>query len=178
MNIHYTCISDTNCFCEELRNLYFESFPPDERRPWNDIIFMASKVGSPYSFYCISLDDGTLVGMISLWNLGEALYVEHLAINRQMRNMGIGGKAIDFAIAKAETLPTILEVEPAENGEMQRRRINFYNRHRFHLYGDYEYTQPPYTPHGNDVKLKLMSTKTINPDRAKQLLYQIVYNIR
>lgn len=178
MNIHYTRISETNCFSDSLRDLYVESFPLDERRSWHDIILLASNINSPYSFYSITLDNGSLAGMVSLWNLGEALYVEHLAISPSLRNMGIGSKVIDFVIAQAGTLPTLLEVEPAEIGELQRRRINFYNRHGFHPYSDYEYTQPPYTPDGNDVKLMLMSTKPINPDRAKQLLYQIVYNIK
>ncbi len=102
------------------------------------------------------------------------LYVEHFATNPELRGQGIGSDALNMLMELADK-PVVLEVEPEDSNPLASRRIGFYRRHGFMLHSDYKYIQPPYTPESQSIEMKLMSSATIDPDRARTLLYKHVY---
>ena len=102
------------------------------------------------------------------------LYVEHFATNPELRGQGIGSDALNMLMELADK-PVVLEVEPEDSNPLASRRIGFYRRHGFMLHSDYKYIQPPYTPESQSIEMKLMSSATIDPDRARALLYKHVY---
>jgi ribosomal protein S18 acetylase RimI-like enzyme len=159
---------------EELQEIYFESFPPDERREWQDLTQLLQNPNFTLN-KIINYND--LIGLICLWNLQDWLYIEHFAIVKPMQDRGIGTLILKKLIEKKAT-KIVLEVEEPTSLSAK-RRIEFYSRLGFHICNEIYY-QPPYSPNKNKVKMLLMSypDKLISSDfeRIKALIYQLVYN--
>lgn len=152
----------------QLERIYFEAFPPEERRPWHDV----ATGGSKPALRAIK-DKGETVGLISYWNFDGFLYIEHFATDPEKRNKGLGTRALR-AFSEAQPTPLLIEVEPPSTNPMAARRIEFYKRHGFHTL-PYSYTQPPYAPGLPSVPLLLMATAPIpNPT---EILHKEVYGL-
>ena len=81
------------------------------------------------------------------------LFVEHIAINKEIRSKGYGSKT--FELLKTQyNLPIILEAESPET-EKQKKRIRFYENLGFKV-NSYSYTQPSYH-NGDGVPLLVLS---------------------
>lgn len=156
MSVTTLNITDPALIPVELRTLYFDSFPPEERRSWESIMELTDDRSSPFSMTVI-LRDGMTAGFITWWRLGGARYVEHFAIIPAMRGGGLGGEAIRNFVA-ADPMPVILEVEPSGSNDMADRRIAFYERCGFTGHRDFKYIQPPYSPGLPEVPLMLMTS--------------------
>lgn len=146
---------------DRVRQLYIASFPPEERRDWNDLQAKASAPGEALSLLIIR-SRRRYAGFITSWNLGDVRYVEHFAIDSSLRGSGIGASAITRFVAM-EPSPVALEVEPASDSDMARRRIGFYRRCGFTAHPDFAYIQPSYAPGLPELPLMLMTTGP-NPD--------------
>lgn len=165
-----------------LEDIYMASFPESERRPWNKVINPAQK-GQPQLLAIMLSDDMSdvyvPVGLITLWDFENFVYVEHYAVGADYRGGGLGGIVLDVfvgIITNENGKPMVLEVEPpSEEYPMARRRIDFYRRHGFELC-DYEYIQPPYTDSGEWLELKLMKTAgELDLDEVTATLHRQVY---
>lgn len=156
MSVTTLNITDPALIPAELRTLYFDSFPPEERRSWKSIMELTDDRSSPFNLTVI-LRDGMTAGFITWWRLGGARYVEHFAIIPAMRGGGLGGEAIRNFVA-ADPMPVILEVEPSGSNDMADRRIAFYERCGFTGHRDFKYIQPPYSPGLPEVPLMLMTS--------------------
>lgn len=154
--------------------LYIESFPPEERRPWSNILHLADN-DPRFTFHVIS-HDGIPAGLITIWNLGLARYVEHFAISPSMRGRGIGREAISKVIT-ASGAPVVLEVEPASSGELARRRISFYTRAGLTAHHTFSYIQPPYAPGLPEVPLTLMTSAPLPLLRLSSILHKEIYGV-
>ena len=98
-----------------------DAFPYEERRDERDEKKCLLK--SQFNF-CEITDDGESVGLIVFWVFSKFLFVEHIAINKEIRSKGYGSKT--FELLKSQyKLPIILEAESPET-EMQKKRIKFY----------------------------------------------------
>ncbi len=126
---------------EQLLKLYVEAFPPEERRP----VEQMPPDDRAFTFYAVGD-----VGLLTAWEFDGYTYVEHFAVYPDKRGNGVGSQAL-----AALSNPVILEVEPPESGEMARRRIAFYERNGFRLV-DYDYMQPAYSPEFSAIPMKLM----------------------
>lgn len=130
---------------ERLMDLYESAFPPDERRPREQM----PPADPAFRLWAVGDD-----GLLTTWHFDGYTYVEHFAVFPDRRGGGIGSRAL-----AAIEGPVILEVEPPESGEMARRRIDFYRRNGFRL-EDLKYIQPPYSPASSPasspVELRLM----------------------
>lgn len=153
-----------------LERLYLDSFPPEERRPWEQV---AAGSGSP-ELLCIATPEAPAAGLVSIWRFDAFTYVEHLCTDPALRGRGTG--AAVMAALRAEGRPLLLEVEhPQGPDSIEQRRINFYRRCGFHLL-DYDYVQPPYAPGLPPVRLLLMSTDAgLEPAAAARTLHRHVY---
>ncbi len=115
-----------------------DAFPYEERRDECDEekCFLKKEFN-----FCEITDNGESVGIIVFWLFKEFLFVEHIAINKEIRSKGYGSKT--FELLKAQyNLPIILEAESPET-EMQKKRIKFYENLGFKV-NSYNYTQPSY----------------------------------
>lgn len=155
-----------------LRQLYLDSFPPEERRPWEEI---ADPSRLP-RLLAIVLSDGSTAGFVTIWPFAAFTYIEHLATDPGLRGRGIGAQVM-AALSTAHA-PLLLEVErPAGLGSIEARRIGFYRRCGLHLL-DHDYIQPPYAPGLPSVPLLLMSTDpALDAPAAAATLHREVYGV-
>lgn len=159
---------------DDLKQIYIDSFPADERRDWQEL---KELICHPNFRLNQVRDDQELIGLISIWNLLNFDFIEHFAISDSMRGKGIGTQVLKQVIEEKST-KIIVEVEEPTN-ESARRRIAFYEHFGFFVC-DGIYYQPPYSPDKNKIKMLLMSF----PDKVtavefveiKNQLYLEVYN--
>ncbi len=173
MNITLTKAHGTDIGLDHFRKVYFEAFPDDERRPWDDITDKIHNGHDMFSAYMIMNGDNP-VGFITAWQFPEAAYIEHFAIDRTYRQHGLGALAIDAFLSLVST-PVVLEVELPGTDPMAERRIDFYRRHGFTAHHGFKYIQPPYTAELKEVPMMLMTRGDIDLDKARRLLHHFVY---
>lgn len=165
----------TEAELETLRQAYHEGFPEEERRPWRSICTMDSP-----SFRFVPIrESGELVGFVTLWHLSGFVYVEHLLVLACSRGGGVGARVVQALLSRYAPLPIVLEVEPEEMGVMACRRIGFYRRLGLSVQS-IDYIQPPYTPQGAWVPLRLMSCQDMpraELERVARLIHREVYGI-
>ena len=157
----------------KIEQLYVNSFPVDERRPWSEIENMTNT--SQMFRFTLLRSAGKPAGFITWWKLKRGIYVEHFAISPSMRSHGLGAMALKRFCAERGNSPVILEVEPAGSEPMADRRIGFYSRCGFKLHKDFDYIQPPYAPGLNPVRLQLMTYGDIGnlSDLAREIKQEV-----
>lgn len=130
--------------------IYSESFPDNEKRnrtaQWE--LFRRKE----YHVNCIYREDA-LAGFVCFWDIGNYVFVEHLAVSGNKRGDGLGAQLMTQLINSGT--PLVLEVEPPHD-EISKRRIGFYERLGFHL-NHYYHVQPPLQEGFEPVELLLMS---------------------
>lgn len=160
---------------DDVKRLFFESFPEEERRPWDDFIRKMEMQEGGFSLHAYLTPEKRLAGFITLWDLDDFRYAEYLATAPEMRGNGLGAKIIRREIEESPK-PLLLEVEMPETGEMASRRINFYRRNGFIAHEDIFYEQPPYSEGLPSVRLMLMTTAPIkDADATIRNLHSRVY---
>ncbi len=126
------------------------AFPYEERR---DISDQKECLNNDFFKFFEIFDNETDVGFIALWDFPEIVFIEHIAIDEEVRAGGYGSKTIELVKATYKK-PIILEAEAPET-EQQIKRIRFYDRAGFKI-NSYDYEQPSY--HGGEgVPLKILS---------------------
>lgn len=173
MGINLTPVSAKFGSLTRLQDIYVESFPPEERRPWPQLLERAFDDSDSFILYAIT--DGDIVaGLVTVWHLQAARYIEHFAIALEYRGKGTGTSVLAMLVSMSP-LPMLLEVEPAATGDTARRRIDFYRRNGFIGHPDFDYIQPPYAPGLPAVPLMLMTTGKVNLQSAATELFSTVY---
>ena len=142
-----------------IQSWYEESFPANERRR-----FDALRQLLPCSdmHLCALIDQDQPVGFIIYWQWPNIIFVEHFAIDPNLRGNQLGQRAID-ELLRIDSLYYILEAELPED-EISRRRIQFYKRQGFSL-NPSPYAQPPYEAGNPPIPMHLLS-KPIIPSQA------------
>ncbi len=166
----------TRLSTEHFENAYAimqASFPADECRP-----YQAQKAlfQNP-DFRMYGLIDGDIKALVTVYDLGSILFIEHFAVNEPYRNQGLGAQSLRELRHSASKM-ICLEVELPET-PIARRRLAFYQRNGFFL-NDYPYLQPPLAPGQNPVPLKLMTSgRPISEaefGQVRALLYKKIYH--
>lgn len=138
---------------ERIWPLMEESFPPCERR----VLAQHKQILSNPRYRLEPLRaGGAAAGFIGYWLLDAYIYIEHLAVYRELHGRGIGSNAIRRIIKKGQ--PVVLEVEippSAVASDIENRRIRLYERLGFVLQ-PYDYFQPAYDGSGKKIPLHLM----------------------
>lgn len=149
------------------------SFPLEEYRP---IDAQKALLGDPAYTVWLNKAEGEILGIAAVWQLGNWLFLEHLAVAPEHRNRGIGAELLRF-LGKDRCC---LEVEPPET-ELTCRRVDFYQRNGFFL-NPYPYVQPSLGAGRNPVPLQIMTSGgTIEAEEfetLRGLLYARVYGQR
>jgi ribosomal protein S18 acetylase RimI-like enzyme len=161
---------------DELKAIYEEAFPPDERRDWDQVLELLKK--SEYKLFSVISQQKT-VGLLIGWYFPDFTFIEHFAIEKSARSKGFGNLIIHNFLANLSGL-VILEVEEA-NTETGQRRISFYKKFGFSVFPG-EYFQPAYSPAKKSVKMLILSyPDKITNEEFRQIrteLYRSVYQIR
>lgn len=153
---------------EIIKSLYLTAFPPNERREYNE--FIQQIFIENYAVYLIYKKQ-KVAGFFILWNFDDFVFLEHFAIEAQLRGQGIGERVISL-ILKNSNKPVILETKPPSD-ETSKRRVNFYMRNGFNLL-NIKYLQPSYDEIKPEVEMKLMCTSAmISPEKLVEYIMQI-----
>jgi ribosomal protein S18 acetylase RimI-like enzyme len=134
----------------DVRQIYEESFPEDERRDW---LQLADLITNRLFNFSLIYNDQNLIGIAAVWDLADFIFVEHFAIRAEERGKGFGNELVHQIISNGTIV--LLEVEHPIS-EIAKKRIRFYERLNFRI-SDSEYFQPPYSKTKNIVKMLLMS---------------------
>ena len=73
-------------FLKFIERIYTESFPPDERRDFSDVIRLLEE--NDDFFIVLLSDENKAVGFISYWEWNDFSYVEHFAVDSSCRGSG------------------------------------------------------------------------------------------
>lgn len=158
---------------KRLRQMYIESFPPEERRPWEQLL---GKMNEAFALRLLRYR-GCPCGFLSLWRLRHAVFVEHFVISPAVRGQGVGSAAMKSLLTEPRDCPLILEIEPRELSPEARRRQEFYERLGLTLL-PYPYIQPPYIAGTMGVRLRLMSCHPLPETQIQPIideLHRVVY---
>lgn len=108
-----------------------------------------------YSILISKNEADQILGFIAEWDLGSNLFLEHVAVDQNLRGAGVGSRMMAAYLSQAPK-PVVIEVED-EKTEINIRRIGFYRRLGFHL-SEYGYDQPVIRGDINKkIPLKLMT---------------------
>ncbi len=182
-NINFLKIANSKDIPLEIKGLYFESFPEEERRPWTDIERRVDS-GDPFFNFYVLQHKGANIGFLTIWNLPGNIYVEHFAIFDNCRGGGFGAEVVRRLAVEGESRPeglpakpVLLEVELPESSELAARRVGFYERNGLRSLDDVPYFQPPYADGLPDVPMMLMaSERPADPVATAMILHTLVYN--
>ena len=155
------------------------AFPQIERRPtsiWKQMAMDHSM------FHALAIIEQThFCGILTYWDLGNFLYIEHFAISADLRNGGYGKTALETFLYEHQHTNIVLEVEIPDN-DLANRRIRFYERNGFSLIEERDYLQPPYHPDYDYLPLKLMATQSADTrahyDEIVDKIHRIVYGVK
>ncbi|MGN1338941.1 MAG: GNAT family N-acetyltransferase [Oscillospiraceae bacterium] len=158
-----------------LYQIIYRSFPPEEHGSFAQ---HRAEMRKP-EFRCLCCEpDGVPAGFMNYYLFeGENIaFLEHFAMSPELRGNGTGSRLMRYFQDITAPRNIVLEVELPE-GEVQRRRIAFYQRMGFAL-NEGEYFQPAFNPNSQPLPLKLMSTKPLDEQEFRQvtrLIHQRVY---
>lgn len=137
---------------EKIRNLYIFSFPEEERREFYELVEM---LGLPECSIClIKISGEKIAGLCIFWDFKGFAFLEHFAIENDLRGLGIGEEVLSVLRVKYKNI--LLETELPED-EISQRRVKFYQRNGFRML-QRQYIQPSYGRNKPEVELQLMST--------------------
>ena len=159
----------------QLFSIIDHSFPREEH---GSFAMHRAEMRRP-EFRCLSYEpDGLPAGFMNYYLFaGENIaFLEHFAVSQELRGNGAGSRIMQYFKEITAPKNIVLEVEPPE-GEIQRRRIAFYQRMGF-LLNDGEYFQPDFYGKTDGIPLKLMSTKPLDKQdfqRVTKLIHKRVY---
>lgn len=120
----------------ELKHIYNEAFPTDERAPFRILLKKSARGNVDFlAFY----DGSTLVGMSYQLCRGEFVYLFYLAVSDALRGHGYGSEILQ---ALKELYPgksiflSMEQLDPnAENYAQRLKRRDFYEANGFHMLG-------------------------------------------
>lgn len=159
---------------DEVWKLLELSFPSNER--WDKAGFLSEYENAEFRsmIYC----PDKLCGVLNFWELGGFVYVEHFAVQPELRGQGIGAALMHELSRIADGRIYLLEAEPPHDSPVAARRIAFYERLGFVL-NTHEYIQPAMGKDEQPLPLVIMSApKALTEEQfvqARDRMYKTVY---
>lgn len=116
---------------KEIKKLYFDAFPKNERMPFFLMILMSFLWNTNfYAFY----DKDRLVGIIYLATLGRQTFIMFFAVDEKLRSLGYGSQILSIVSDKYKKNKIIVSIEPCINNELleiNQKRKKFYQKNQF-----------------------------------------------
>lgn len=149
--MHLQRLTDrTHPLFDQAFRLYQSSFPLEERRDTDEHYRVLDK--ADYHMDMI-MDDETFLGVMLYWETADLVYLEHFTTCPEVRNRGIGAKALGLLKEKGKSI--LLEIESPVD-ELTCRRYGFYQRNGFVMNPHY-HIQAKYHLGDPDLELKILS---------------------
>ena len=123
-------------------------------------------------------DQGEPVGILTYWTFDDLVYIEHFAIDEELRNQGLG-KAVFLNFLSQQTQQVVLEIEHPHD-EASEHRLEFYASMGL-FQNPQDYLQPSYHVDQVTVPMIIMSKYELDDDEfeeIRELLYREVYKCR
>lgn len=140
--------------------LYETSFPPNERRTRDDHLRALQDADfEPLG----AVEDGRLLADIFLWKTDGFVYLEHFAVQPELRSHGTGGKILEQLLDTQQLF--LLEIEPPED-PLTCRRKRFYERHGLQAQ-PYAHVQLPFQGGGPILPLVIMANRPVTPEQCR-----------
>ena len=140
--------------------LYETSFPPNERRTRDDHL----RALQDADFVPLgAVEDGRLLADIFLWKTDGFVYLEHFAVQPELRSHGTGGKILEQLLDTQQLF--LLEIEPPEDALTSRRK-RFYERHGLQAQ-PYAHVQLPFQGGGPILPLVIMANRPVTPEQCR-----------
>ncbi|RHJ95428.1 GNAT family N-acetyltransferase [Bacteroides sp. AM07-16] len=153
------------------KELYSVSFPVFEQRTEEQ----QEKAFTCANYYLIGYEENeTFIGFISYWEFDEYIYIEHLAINQEVRGKGYGSVILRNFITSTHKI-VLLEIDPVIN-DISEARLRFYKRCGFHE-NPYPHTHPPYRNGYKAHSLIILTTKRKITEKEYQIFNKELTNI-
>lgn len=134
-----------------LETLLHSAFPEVERRDTSEQ--RKNSDCHPLFHSNLIMDNEKPVGLLTYWDFDSFIYIEHFAIDGQLRNKGYGQQALSLLKGQVQRSIVLEAEEPSD--ELTARRIGFYQRQGFVLQNT-PYLQPPYHSGDGWLPMKLM----------------------
>ncbi len=144
--------------------IYLNSFPREERRTLEEHKKILKNDAYKASCY---LDGNKLIAIVFYWHIKGYTFLEHFAVDNQLRGKSYGSKVLNEFIKSNENI--VLEIEPIKD-EISQRRLNFYERFGFVL-NEYTHYQIPFRKEDKKLELLLMTYQ----NRLKEEEYKFLY---
>ena len=119
---------------KELKELYEEAFPYEERIPYYDFFDIIDKFGGEFSAY---YDGETVIAFVSFLRTKKFIYGAYFAVLKETREKGYGQKIVSDILERYKgDAPLLIECESPyqkkrANPELRKRRHDFYVRNGF-----------------------------------------------
>lgn len=172
---------DSSLYIKEIYQIYQEAFPKIEQRTKED----QEKVFHHPLYRLRTVQEGaeSIQAFLGYWELNSCLFLEHLAVKKEYRGNGLGGRLLKECIQEGKEAgkPIFLEIEPVtrENPITERREM-FYRRYGFSA-NSFFYQQMPLKPGDMPIPLWIMSWPTPISEKDflpyKKEIYKKVYQI-
>ena len=155
-----------------------QAFPPYERRERDGQLAL---MDNPFYRIRTLQKDGKILGFMAVWMLEGMIFLEHFAVDADIRSNGIGGRMLDELKEEAQKggRELILEAE-LPTDDLTKRRIAFYRRHGMAV-NEYVYYQMPLRACDEPTQMHLLSGTKLNEAQfyaARKEIYRHVYGIR
>ncbi|MDO5027279.1 MAG: GNAT family N-acetyltransferase [Tissierellia bacterium] len=117
---------------ENFKNLYFQAFPKEERRPLYKL-WLSSKL-SRIDIFALE-EDGDFIGLLVTAKDQDLVWIDYLAIHPAYRGQGYGSKTLEKVKEYYKNSRIFLEVETpldqVDNYHQRIKRIEFYKQNGF-----------------------------------------------
>ncbi|MGI6242571.1 MAG: GNAT family N-acetyltransferase [Prevotella sp.] len=134
--MEYKKISRNSDDIDELKKLYVDSFPKEERMAWDSLFQLATQEDVDFLAYYM---DGKLVAATYTVNSKKISWLFYFAVVPEYRGRKIGTKILSSLLNSYDDRRLMIDIEdpeqPAENTQQRIRRFGFYKRMGFKDYG-------------------------------------------
>lgn len=139
-------------FFDEAWKLYEESFPESEKRTLEEQKILEENL--KYNTLGF-IDNNKLVAILFYWDFSTHNFVEHFAVNKELRGKSYGSKILEIFLSSHKNV--VLEIEEIYD-LISEKRLRFYEKFGF-VVNDYEHYQVPFRKNQDELKLLFLSHK-------------------
>ncbi len=127
LNVYLKPLRRGSPFLPEVSRINDEAFPPFEHVSIDAMLSVGESDGNGFD---VILLDGEAAGFVLYLVEGDVCFLGFLAVSKEHRSAGIGGKALELLRTRMSGKRIFLNVEsPGPTPDIRSRRIGFYSRH-------------------------------------------------
>lgn len=159
-------IQKVRLFDKKIKQIYFDSFPQNERMPFPLMIAMSKLWNTQFlSFY----DDELPCGLIYFAVNRKLVFIMFLAVDKELRSKGYGSVILQEMQRKYPNKKMIVSIEPcveeALDIEIRQKRKDFYLRNKF--------KETSYRMRLNGVEQEILITNGVFSKREFQYFFAL-----